>query len=56
MEPYTDPPAHYFGVPAIGVAAPSALGTALSTALDASGPTVIEAVVDPAHYMDTVFD
>jgi acetolactate synthase-1/2/3 large subunit len=55
-EPYRDPPAHYFGVPAHGVADPAALETALATALDAVGPTVIEAVVDPAHYMDTVFD
>ena len=29
---------------------------ALTDALGASGPTVIEAVVDAGHYSDTVFD
>ena len=55
-EPYTDPPAHYFGVPAVGAAEPNELEAALAAAFEARGPTVIEAVVDPAHYMDTVFD
>ena len=55
-EPYGDPPAHYFGVPALGVRDAAALSRALDAALAASGPTVIEAVVDPAHYWDTVFD
>jgi acetolactate synthase-1/2/3 large subunit len=50
------PPAHYFGVPVIGVTGPSELESALEVAFAASGPTVIEARVDPAHYMDTVFD
>lgn len=50
------PPAHYFGVPVIGVTDASGLESALETAFAASGPTVIEARVDPAHYMDTVFD
>jgi acetolactate synthase I/II/III large subunit len=53
---YETPPAHYFGVPAVGVDSPAALETALSEALEADGPTVIEARVDPAHYMETVFD
>lgn len=50
------PPAHYFGVPVIGATTPEDLRNALDTAFAASGPTVIEAIVDPAHYMDTVFD
>ena len=55
-EAYRDPPAHYFGVPAVGVRDGAALRTALAQALAASGPTVIEAVVDAAHYSETVFD
>ena len=51
-----DVPAHYFGVPAVGVADPEALEAALADALQADGPTVIEARVDPAHYLETVFD
>ncbi len=53
---YRGPPAHYFGVPAVGVDGPDALEDAVRRALAADGPTVIEAVVDPAHYMETVFD
>jgi acetolactate synthase-1/2/3 large subunit len=53
---YTDPPSHYFGVPAVGVRSPDALRAALAEALRASGPTVIEAVVDADHYVETVFD
>ncbi len=49
-------PQHYFGVPAHGVADESELRDALAGAFAADGPTVIEALVDPAHYMDTVFD
>ncbi|MDE0794656.1 MAG: thiamine pyrophosphate-binding protein [Alphaproteobacteria bacterium] len=55
-EEYRDPPEHYFGVPAIGVRDPAALRAALTTALRAKGPTVIEAVVDSEHYSETVFD
>ncbi|MGE0746443.1 MAG: thiamine pyrophosphate-binding protein [Rhodospirillales bacterium] len=55
-EPYAEPPAHYFGVPAVGVRTPEALDRALRTALRAPGPTVIEAVVDAAHYSETVYD
>ena len=51
-----DTPAHYFGVPAIGVSTAEALTKALQNALSADRPTVIEARVDPAHYMDTVYD
>jgi acetolactate synthase-1/2/3 large subunit len=55
-EEYTDPPAHYFGVPAVGVRSAAALETAVKAALAAKGPTVIEAVVDSDHYVDTVYD
>ncbi|HMA75648.1 MAG TPA: thiamine pyrophosphate-binding protein [Xanthobacteraceae bacterium] len=53
---YCEPPAHYFGVPAIGVRSADALEAAVVKALAASGPTVIEAVVDSDHYVDTVYD
>ena len=33
-----------------------ALLAMVSTALAADGPTVIEAVVDSEHYLDTVYD
>ncbi len=55
-EPYADPPAHYFGVPAVGARTPHELAAALKKALAASGPTVIEAVVDASHYTETVYD
>lgn len=51
-----EPPAHYFGVPAVGVRAASELTRALTAALAADHPTVIEAKVDPTHYLDTVYD
>ena len=56
QEDYREPPAHYFGVPAVGVRSPDALEAAVTTALAAQGPTVIEAVVDSDHYIDTVYD
>ena len=55
-EDYREPPAHYFGVPAYGVRSAEALEDAVKTALAADGPTVIEAVVDSEHYVDTVYD
>src|SRR5438105_3556817 len=55
-EAYRAPPAHYFGVPALGVDKAEALEAAVKNALAASGPTVIEAVVDSEHYVDTVYD
>jgi acetolactate synthase-1/2/3 large subunit len=55
-EAYAEPPAHYFGVPAQGVRDAAALEAAVTKALAADHPTVIEAVVDSAHYMETVFD
>jgi acetolactate synthase-1/2/3 large subunit len=55
-EDYTEPPAHYFGVPAVGVRSAAALENAVKSALSAKGPTVIEAVVDSDHYVDTVYD
>ena len=53
---YDTPPAHYFGVPAIGVRDPASLRAELEKAFKVDGMTVIEAVVDAGHYMDTVFD
>ena len=53
---YPAPPAHYFGVRAVGVRTAAALERELAAALKADGPTVIEALVDPAHYSETVFD
>lgn len=55
-EPYRAPPEHYFGVPAVGVTDPAGLAAALKQALAATGPTVIEAVVDASHYTETVYD
>ena len=55
-EDYREPPAHYFGVPARGVRSAPALEEAVTAALAARGPTVIEAVVDSEHYVDTVYD
>ena len=55
-EDYREPPAHYFGVPARGVRSADALEKAVMTALRAGGPTVIEAVVDSEHYLETVYD
>jgi len=55
-EDYREPPAHYFGVPAHGVRSAAALAAAVTAALAADGPTVIEAVVDSDHYVDTVYD
>ncbi|MGB6537490.1 MAG: thiamine pyrophosphate-binding protein [Xanthobacteraceae bacterium] len=55
-EDYREPPAHYFGVPAHGVHSAAALEAAVRQALAATGPTVIEAVVDSEHYVDTVYD
>jgi acetolactate synthase-1/2/3 large subunit len=56
QEEYRDPPEHYFGIPAIGARDGNTLRAALSDALQAEGPTVIEAVVDPEHYFETIFD
>ncbi|MBK5103792.1 MAG: thiamine pyrophosphate-binding protein [Burkholderiales bacterium] len=53
---YPPPPAHYFGVPAVGVDSAAGLERELRKALAADGPTIIEALVDPAHYAQTVFD
>jgi len=53
---YPPPPAHYFGVPAVGVDSAAALERELRRALAADGPTVIEARIDPAQYAQTVFD
>ena len=50
------PPAHYFGVPAVAADNAAALEDALRRALASAGPTVIEAIVDAAHYSETVYD
>ncbi len=55
-EDYREPPAHYFGVPAVAANSAEALEATVKTALAANGPTVIEAVVDSEHYVDTVYD
>lgn len=55
-EDYRAPPAHYFGVPAMAANSSAALEHAVTAALTAQGPTVIEAVVDSDHYLDTVYD
>ena len=55
-EAYEAPPAHYFGVRAVGVRSAEELERALVDALAADGPTVIEALVDPSQYSETVFD
>jgi acetolactate synthase-1/2/3 large subunit len=55
-EAYAEPPAHYFGVPAVGARSAQALEDAVQTALAQAGPTVIEAVVDSDHYAETVYD
>jgi acetolactate synthase-1/2/3 large subunit len=51
-----EPPAHYFGVPTVGVRTPDALAKALREALDADHPVVVEAVIDPSAYVETVYD
>jgi thiamine pyrophosphate-dependent acetolactate synthase large subunit-like protein len=51
-----DPPAHYFGVPTVAARSADELARALRAALAAAHPTVIEAEVDPSHYLDTVYD
>jgi acetolactate synthase-1/2/3 large subunit len=51
-----EPPAHYFGVPVIPARTADELAKALHGALHADHPTVIEARVDPAHYLETVYD
>ena len=53
---HVEPPAHYFGVPAVGVGSAAELTRALTDALAADHPTVVEARVDPSHYLQTVYD
>ena len=50
------PPAHYFGVPVTSAHTPEELTKCLRGALAAEHPTVIEARVDPGHYLQTVYD
>jgi acetolactate synthase-1/2/3 large subunit len=56
LSDYRLPPEHYFGVRAVGVDSIEALERELRKAFSADGPTIIEAVVDPEHYSETVFD
>jgi acetolactate synthase-1/2/3 large subunit len=51
-----DAPAHYFGAPAVTVRGGAELERELKKAFRASGPTVIEAVIDRASYSETVYD
>ena len=51
-----DPPAHYFGVPVVSARSAVELTHALKDAFAADHPTVIEAKVDPRHYLETVYD
>ena len=55
-EEYRDPPEHYFGVPAKPARSPEEVTNLVSEALQRPGPSVIEAVVNSDHYIDTVFD
>jgi acetolactate synthase I/II/III large subunit len=50
------PPAHYFGVPVVAVRDASSLRSAVTRALAADLPVVIEARIDGAAYMTTVYD
>ena len=50
------PPAHYFGVPVVAVRDAASLRAAVTKALAADHPVVIEAQVDGSHYMTTVYD
>ena len=52
----TPPPAHYFGVPAVAVRNAQELRAALTDALAANHPVVIEVNVDGASYHSTVYD
>ena len=52
----SEPPAHYFGVPVRPANDAASFASAFREALAAPGPTVIEVNVDPAQYLETVFD
>ena len=51
-----EPPPHYFGVPCVAVRSRTELREAVLTALQAEGPTVIEAFIDGRAYSETLFD
>ncbi|PYM16275.1 MAG: acetolactate synthase [Candidatus Rokuibacteriota bacterium] len=51
-----EPPAHYFGVPVVGARSAGDLGKALRDALASDHPTIIEALIDPRQYGETVYD
>jgi acetolactate synthase-1/2/3 large subunit len=44
------PPSHYFGVPATTVRTVAEMHEAMAQGLQAAGPVIIEALVDPAEY------
>ena len=50
------PAASHFGAPMVRVDDAESLAAAARDAFEAPGPTVIEAVVDPSSYLETVFD
>ena len=50
------PPAHYFGVPVVAVRDGPSLRSAVTRALAADHPVVIEARIDGSQYMTTVYD
>ncbi len=51
-----EPPPHYFGVPCVAVRSRTELREAVLAALQAEGPTVIEAFIDGRAYSETLFD
>ena len=53
---FAEPPAHYFGVPAVAARTPKSLAASLRDALSAAHPTVIQVPVDAAPYAETVYD
>ena len=55
-DPTTRPPAHYFGVPVAAADTPRAFEAAVTKALAAKGPSVVEVALDPKHYLETVYD
>ena len=53
---YEAPPRTISAFPVIGVQSRGELETELAKRSQGTGPTVIEATVDPAHYSQTVYD
>jgi len=55
-EDYSEPPAHYFGVPCRAAKTPDEFRHAVGWAMALGGPSVIEAFIDADGYGPTVFD